>query len=49
MKRLEKSSTNVVISGVLGGIGEYFDIDPVVVSGGGASVAELSRPAGTDQ
>lgn len=31
MKRLEKSSTNIVVSGVLGGIGEYFDIDPVVV------------------
>lgn len=31
MKRLEKSRSNRVISGVLGGIGEYFNIDPTIV------------------
>lgn len=30
-KRLTKSSTNQVVFGVLGGLGEYFDIDPVVL------------------
>jgi len=29
-KRLYKSNDNVVIFGVMGGLGEYFDIDPVV-------------------
>ncbi len=29
-KRLYKSSDNKVIAGVMGGLGEYFDIDPVV-------------------
>lgn len=27
-KRLYKSSTNVMLTGVCGGIGEYFGIDP---------------------
>lgn len=31
MKRLTKSSTNRVMSGILGGVGEYFNIDPVIV------------------
>ncbi len=31
MKRLSKSSTNRMISGVLGGAGEYFNIDPVII------------------
>jgi len=31
MKRLTKSSTNRVFDGVCGGIGEYFDIDPVII------------------
>lgn len=31
MKRLCKSSTNRKISGVCGGIGEYFGIDPTVI------------------
>lgn len=31
MKRLYRSETNKIIGGVLGGIGEYFDIDPVIV------------------
>lgn len=30
-KRLYKSTTDKVIAGVCGGIGEYFDTDPVVV------------------
>lgn len=29
-KRLCKSDTNKVIAGVCGGIGEYFDIDPLI-------------------
>ena len=31
MKRLGKSRTNKVISGVCGGIGEYFNVDPSIV------------------
>ncbi len=31
MKRLYRSRENKVIAGVFGGIGEYFDIDPVVL------------------
>ena len=30
-KRLMRSKTNKVLSGVMGGIGEYFEIDPVLV------------------
>ena len=30
-KRLYKSNTNKVIDGVCGGIGEYFNIDPMLV------------------
>jgi len=30
-KRLYKSDTNKVIAGVIGGIGEYFDIDPTLL------------------
>ncbi|MCC7160181.1 PspC domain-containing protein [Candidatus Nomurabacteria bacterium] len=30
-KRLYKSNTNKVISGVIGGVGEYFDIDPTLL------------------
>lgn len=30
-KRLYKSSTNRVLCGVCGGIGEYFNIDPVII------------------
>lgn len=29
-KRLYKSRDNKVISGVMGGLGEYFDVDPVL-------------------
>jgi len=31
MKRLCKSNTNKVISGVCGGIAEYFNIDPTII------------------
>ena len=30
-KRLYRSSKNRIIAGVCGGIGEYFNIDPVIV------------------
>jgi phage shock protein C len=31
MKRLYRSRKNKVIAGVCGGIGEYYDIDPVII------------------
>lgn len=31
MKYLYRSETNKVLAGVLGGLGEYFDVDPVVL------------------
>jgi phage shock protein C len=31
MKKLYRSSTNKVAAGILGGLGEYWDIDPVVL------------------
>lgn len=31
MKKLYKSKENKVICGVLGGLGEYFEIDPVIL------------------
>ena len=31
MKKLYKSNTQKMVSGVCGGIAEYFDVDPVVV------------------
>jgi len=31
MKRLYKSNDNKVFFGVIGGIGEYFDIDPIIL------------------
>ncbi len=31
MKRLYKSEENKVISGVIGGLGEYMDIDPTIL------------------
>ncbi|MES2135247.1 MAG: PspC domain-containing protein [Patescibacteria group bacterium] len=30
-KRLYKSSTDKVLAGICGGVGEYFDIDPVLI------------------
>jgi phage shock protein C len=29
-KRLYKSKDNKVLAGVMGGLGEYFDVDPVI-------------------
>lgn len=31
MKRLYRSRTDKMIAGVCGGIGKYFDIDPVII------------------
>jgi len=31
MKKLYKSNTDKVFAGVLGGVGEYFDIDPTLL------------------
>ncbi len=31
MKRLYKSNTNKVIAGVIGGVGEYYEIDPTLL------------------
>ncbi len=31
MKKLYRSENNKVISGILGGLGEYLEIDPVVI------------------
>jgi len=31
MKRLYKSNTNFVLSGVLGGLGEYYEVDPTLL------------------
>ena len=31
MKRLYRSSDNKVFAGVLGGLGEYFEVDPVLL------------------
>lgn len=31
MKHLYRSETNKVLAGVLGGLGEYFNVDPVVL------------------
>lgn len=31
MKKLYRSNTNKILAGVIGGLGEYFDIDPVLL------------------
>lgn len=31
MKKLYKSRDNKVIAGVMGGLGEYFEVDPVIL------------------
>lgn len=31
MKKLYRSQHNKVLAGILGGIGEYFDVDPIVI------------------
>ncbi|HEY4502924.1 MAG TPA: PspC domain-containing protein [Candidatus Paceibacterota bacterium] len=41
-KRLYKSETNKVFFGVIGGIGEYFDIDPTLLRLGYLLLAVLT-------
>jgi phage shock protein C len=31
MKKLYRSKTNKIFAGIIGGLGEYFDIDPVLL------------------
>lgn len=31
IRRLYRSNKNKVVAGIIGGIGEYFDIDPVIL------------------
>lgn len=42
-KRLYRSSNNKVIAGVIGGVGEYFDVDPTVLRLGYVVLALLSH------
>lgn len=42
-KKLYKSTDNKVISGVIGGVGEYFDIDPTLLRLAYVLVAILSH------
>lgn len=42
MKRLYKSNENKVISGVLGGVGEYYEIDPTILRLGYIAIAALT-------
>lgn len=30
-KKLYKSSKNIIFAGIFGGLGEYFDVDPVIL------------------
>ena len=43
MKKLYRSKTNKVFGGVLGGIGEYFDIDPTILRLGYILIAFVSH------
>jgi phage shock protein C len=31
VKKLYRSTTNKILGGVCGGLGEYFDVDPVII------------------
>ncbi len=31
MKKLYRSNTNKIFAGIIGGIGEYFDVDPTLI------------------
>lgn len=42
MKKLYKSDTNKVLAGVIGGIGEYFEIDPTLLRLGYLLVATMT-------
>ncbi|MFA6035498.1 MAG: PspC domain-containing protein [Candidatus Micrarchaeia archaeon] len=46
MKKLYRSSSNRVLGGVCGGLGEYFEIDPTVVRLGWVLLTFLAPPAG---
>ncbi|MFZ2523054.1 MAG: PspC domain-containing protein [Minisyncoccia bacterium] len=41
-KRLYRSNTNKVLCGVIGGVGEYFDIDPTILRLGYIILAFMS-------
>lgn len=41
-KKLYKSSENNVFAGIMGGIGEYFDIDPVILRVGWLLLSSLT-------
>ena len=42
MKRLHKSSTQKMVAGVCGGIGEYFNIDPTLIRLGFVALSFMS-------
>ncbi|MBR3015647.1 MAG: PspC domain-containing protein [Clostridia bacterium] len=42
MKKLYRSSTNKMVAGVCGGIGEYFEIDPTLVRLGFVALSFLA-------
>ncbi len=41
-KRLHRSDTNKVLCGVIGGVGEYFDIDPTIIRLGYIIIAVMT-------
>lgn len=45
-KRLYRSNTNKVLAGVCGGVGEYFDVDPVIIRLAWALLSLLSLGTG---
>ena len=45
-KRLAKSNVNRVISGVCGGIGEYFNVDPTLIRLGWAALTVFTAGMG---
>ena len=44
MKKLYKSDTNKVLAGVIGGVGEYYNIDPTLLRLGYIIIALISTP-----
>ena len=42
MKKLYRSSTNKMVAGVCGGIGEYFSVDPTLVRLGFVALSFLA-------
>ena len=41
-KKLYKSSDNSIISGLIGGLGEYFDLDPVLLRAAWIAITVLT-------